>query len=134
MVKEGASAPDGLPKSGRAWKKKQTVRASTQKRQGFLKVLNKSFEEREELRKKKQQMLETERQMKEEKRQKILEEKAKREEKQKRRMENEYKNSVYQMIKPEKLKTMSKKQLRAVRKTSMNQNGQVELVNPWEKK
>ena len=30
-----------------------------------------------------------------------------------------------------KLKTMSKKQLRKVKKTSMNKNGQVELVNPW---
>jgi hypothetical protein len=26
---------------------------------------------------------------------------------------------------------MSKKQLRSIRKTSVNQHGQVELVNPW---
>lgn len=29
---------------------------------------------------------------------------------------------------------MSKKQLRMVRKTSVNKNGQVELVNPWQSK
>jgi hypothetical protein len=34
-------------------------------------------------------------------------------------------------LKPEKLKGMSKKQLRSVRKTAVNKFGQVELVNPW---
>jgi hypothetical protein len=34
-------------------------------------------------------------------------------------------------LNPEKIKTMSKKQLRLVRKTAVNKNGQVELVNPW---
>ena len=35
---------------------------------------------------------------------------------------------------PEKLKGMSKKQLRSIKKTAMNEHGQVELVNPWEAK
>eukprot|EP01035_Chromulina_nebulosa_P016916 gene16916-22407_t len=47
-------------------------------------------------------------------------------------MANEYKNSLYQVINPSKLKTMSKKQLRLIKKTSVNKNGQVELVNPWQ--
>lgn len=34
-------------------------------------------------------------------------------------------------LNPEKLKGMSKKQLRSVRKTSVNQFGQVELVSPY---
>ena len=48
-------------------------------------------------------------------------------------MANEYKNSVYQELKHETLKGMSKKQLRLVRKTAMNKNGQVELVNLYGK-
>jgi hypothetical protein len=44
-------------------------------------------------------------------------------------MDNEYKNSVYQELKHETLKGMSKKQLRMVKKTAMNKNGQVELVS-----
>ena len=34
-------------------------------------------------------------------------------------------------IKPDKLKKMNKKQLRMVKKTAMNKNGQIELVNPY---
>lgn len=48
-------------------------------------------------------------------------------------MANEYKNSEYQELKHETLKGMSKKQLRMVRKTAMNKNGQVELVNLYGK-
>lgn len=44
-------------------------------------------------------------------------------------MANEYKNSVYQELKHETLKGMSKKQLRMVKKTAINKNGQVELVS-----
>jgi hypothetical protein len=32
------------------------------------------------------------------------------------------------------MKTMSKKQLRMIKKTSVNKHGQVEFVNPYQKK
>ena len=38
---------------------------------------------------------------------------------------------IQSQLKPEKLKGMSKKQLRNIRKTIVNKNGQVELVTPW---
>jgi Cgr1 family len=129
--KVDAQIPEGRPKSGRTWKVKQTSRFSFQQRQGVVGHLNKTFEEKEEIRQKKERMLTLEREMKEENRQKAIEEKQRREDQQKRRMANEYKNSVYQTLRPEKLKGMSKKQLRMVRKTAMNKNGQLELVNPW---
>jgi hypothetical protein len=120
--------PEGRPKSGRTWKVKQKTRASTQNRQGVVAHMAKTFEEKERLRMEKERMLSYERELKEEKKQKIADEKTRRDEQQKRRMENEYKTSVYQTLRPEKLKGMSKKQLRMVKKTAMNKNGQVELV------
>lgn len=39
--------------------------------------------------------------------------------------------SLLVQLNAEKLKTMSKKQLRMVKKTTMNKNGQIELVSPW---
>lgn len=67
-----------------------------------------------------------------EKKRKIAEEKEKALERKKRRAENEQKTVTYTALRPDKIKTMSKKQLRSVRKTSMNQEtGQIELVSPW---
>ena len=130
-TKLASQIPEGRPKSGRLWKQKQTTRFSFQQRQGVVGHLNKSFEEKELIREKKDRMLALEREMKEDNKRKAIEEKQRREDQQKRRMANEYKNSVYQTLRPEKLKGMSKKQLRMVRKTAMNKNGQLELVNPW---
>lgn len=150
MVK--AEIPDGVPASGRVWKVKQTQRASAQQRSGFLKSLNKSFEEKQMIRQQKKQVLDLERELKQQNKDKRVAEIKRREERKKLIMANEYKNSSYQVvssivtktfiriliflhlqIKPEKLKTMSKKQLRSIKKTAMNKNGQVELVNPWGK-
>ena len=121
--------PQGRPKSGRIWKLKQTMRFSSQQRQGVVSHLNNTFVEKERLRENRDRMLSLEREMKEAKKQEMREEKERREAQKKRRMENEYKNSVYQSLNPEKLKGMSKKQLRSVKKTAMNKNGQIELVN-----
>jgi len=123
--------PEGKPKSGRVWKTKQQARFSTMTRTGMMSFLSTSHEQKQALRSAHQNMKDLEREMKEEKKNKLAEEKRRREEQQKRRMANEYKNSVYQVIKPETMKGMSKKQLRMVRKTAMNKNGQVELVNAW---
>lgn len=123
--------PEGRPKSGRVWKVKQVSRSSAQNRCGVLSHLKKTYDERKKLKEDRDSMKALERQMKEEKQMKIKEMKEKREEKKKIKMANEFKNSVYQVLKPEKIKKMSKKQLRMVKKTAMNKNGQVELVNPW---
>eukprot|EP00981_Chlorochromonas_danica_P012008 scaffold4368_cov180-Ochromonas_danica.AAC.21 len=74
-----------------------------------------------------------EKEMKEEKKRKKEEERQRREEQEKRRLANEFKTTTFQVIKADKIKGMSKKQLRMVKKTSMNKNGQLELVNPWAK-
>ena len=128
---EKANIPEGKPKSGRPWKVKQKTLSSAQHRQGIVSHLSRTFEEKEKLRIDKERTLSLEREMKDEKKQKIREEKERREAQQKRRMENEFKNSVYQTLRPDKLKGMSKKQLRSVKKTAMNKNGQVELVDPF---
>ncbi len=58
----------------------------------------------------------------------------KREEKKKRRAENLLKSTTYQVISdPNKLKRMSKKQLRMVKKTRVNAQGVVEFVGAYEK-
>jgi len=126
--------PPGRPKSGRVWKVKQTCKTSLLgTRLGAFDHRNKSLEVKQAERDRHLNMKTLEREMAEEKKRKKEEARVKREEQQKRRMENEYKNSVYQVLKPEKLKGMSKKQLRNVKKTAMNKNGQVELVNLYGK-
>lgn len=123
--------PEGRPKSGRVWKTKQAYRTSAQTRKGVLKHLASDFEKRKQLQDKQRQVREYEKELQEQTRQKKVNERLRREEKQRRRMENEYKTVVVQQINPQKIKGMSKKQLRSIRKTSMNKNGQVELVNPY---
>lgn len=39
--------------------------------------------------------------------------------------------SLFQIVKTDKIKAMSKKQLRQIKKTQVNRLGQVELVSPW---
>jgi hypothetical protein len=90
--------PDGAPKSGRIWKKKQTVRSSTSKRQGVLKHLSSTFEKRKLLVVKEKQVKDYEKELKDQTKQKKQNERLKREENQKRRMANEYKSVVTQQV------------------------------------
>ena len=120
---------DGRPKSGRTWKKKQTQRFSSQKRAGVLSHLGKSFEVKDRMRKEREQMKALEAELRANSKALKVAEIAKKEERKKQKMENEFKSSSYQVINPSKMKSMSKKQLRMVKKTAMNKNGQVELVN-----
>jgi hypothetical protein len=120
--------PDGRAKSGRVWKTKQTYRSSSQTRHGCLSHMSKTFEQKEAERQEKIQMLALQKEMIDLKKEKKTLDRIAKEDKAKLRMANEYKNSSFQEIRPEKLKSMSKKHLRMVRKTAVNQNGSLELV------
>lgn len=123
--------PAGKTKSGRAWKVKQTSRFSVIKRTGMMSHLCSTFDEKKAKREKYDNMKSLEREMQQEKKTKVAEAKTRRDEQLKRKAANEYKNSVFQVVKAETMKGMSKKQLRMIRKTAINKHGQVELVNPF---
>ena len=123
--------PEGRSKSGRVWKVKQTSRFSTIKRVGMMSHLCSTFEEKKSRREKYDNMKTLEREMQQEKKAMAEDAKQRREEQLKRKAANEYKNSVFQVVKAETMKGMSKKQLRMIRKTAINKHGQVELVNPF---
>lgn len=122
---------DGLPKSGRFWKPKQKERFSSMSRKGILSHMSVSLEAKRQAKIKREQVKQMEQAMKEEVKAEKLRLKQLREEKEKRRMANALNNTKYQQINPEKIKTMSKKQLRMVRKTTVNKHGQVELVGAY---
>lgn len=98
MVAADKGVPDGVPKSGRIWKTKQTARSSSQLRKGILKNQSKTYEEREAIRLQKLKVHELEKEMKEETIQKRETEKQRRLERKKRIMEAEFKNTSYQMV------------------------------------
>ena len=123
---------EGVPKSGRFWKTKQTMRNSSQLRQGVLSHMQSSLEKRNQEKARRASMRAVEAQMKEEKAEERRKEREKKEEKAKRRAANEFRGTTYQQINPQKLKTMSKKQLRHVKKTRMAQNGTLELVGAYQ--
>lgn len=90
--------PEGLPKSGRFWKKKQVYRSSTQTRQGVLSHLAKTKVEKDVERQKLKALKELEREMRDATKNKKIEARVKREEQEKRRMANEYKTATYQTV------------------------------------
>ena len=121
----------GIPKSGRVWKVEQSARTSSTLKKGILSHLSKSVEARNKEKERVANMKALEKALTEEKIAKKINDREVREAKQKQRMENEFKTSTYQTLNTQKIKTMSKKQLRMVKKTQMNKNGQVELVNMY---
>ena len=124
-----STIPDGIPKSGRFWKAKQKSRSSSQVRKGVLSHLSLTFEERQLKQAKINETKLLENKIKEESRSQRAEKKARVQEIKKIRQANEMKSSTYQVIKGEKLKSMSKKQLRMIKKTVVNQHGQVLITN-----
>ncbi|KDO24370.1 hypothetical protein SPRG_10448 [Saprolegnia parasitica CBS 223.65] len=130
MAKDTPSTqpPRGQPVSNRPWKKTQTQRKSMMTYKA-TKTLSTTWDEKMAMKAKKKEMKDLEHEIAARKKQERLDKKIAREEKEKRRMANEMKSSTVQQIsKTHKLKTMSKKQLRQIRKTRMNKNGVVEYV------
>ena len=128
-VAGAAAAPSRMPASGRWWKPKQSQRFSMTKIKAQKKTLSTSWKRKMEQRKLKKQMKEYERSLIEKKIQKREEQKQERLDWQKRRAENEMKSSSVQVIKdPNKLKKMSKKQLRQIKKTQVGKDGTTKYV------
>ena len=88
-------------------------------------------ERRQKKRKKHKEMLNLERKLKAEakERRKIAHEAVR--QRQQRRAENELNSASTQRISGAKLKTMSKKQLRGIKRVSVRPDGSKEFTNPW---
>ena len=120
----------GAPKSGRKWKRVQTTRSSA-----AGKPQSKSAWERKQKRRRDaKRVKEMEKEMVERKKQKKREARERREENARRKLENEMKSAhVQEIVKVDKLKRMSKKQLKHIRRTSVRADGTMELVPVYKK-
>lgn len=129
ISKQNILESTGLPKSGREWKSKQAMRHSATFRQGDTSFnLSKTQSHYSAVRARRVNLRELEAEMKQESKDKALAAKAERVEREQRKAANLYKSAKVQAINPEKVKKMSKKQLRMIKKTVMGKDGQLELV------
>ncbi|DAZ92570.1 TPA: hypothetical protein N0F65_012800 [Lagenidium giganteum] len=125
---DNKEVPRGRAVSGRVWKKVQKTRFSSQTYKA-TKVLSTTWEEKMLKRAKLKELKELQAEIKNRRQAEKDEKKRAREERERRRAENELKSASVQVIsKTHKLKTMSKKQLRNVKKTIVNKQGVVEYV------
>ncbi|CCI44068.1 hypothetical protein ABG067_002794 [Albugo candida] len=123
-----SSALRGRTKSGRCWKKSQQGRFSSIHYK-VSRTLSTTWDEKLEQREKKQELQRLQSDIKARQDQLKEEKKRLREEKQKRRQENELKSMSFQSLsKTHRIKSMSKKQLRNIRKSVVNKQGVVEYV------
>ncbi|RMX69472.1 hypothetical protein DD238_001350 [Peronospora effusa] len=128
-----AALPRGRPVSGRVWKKVQKSRFSAQGVKS-AKVLNSTWEEKMLKRSKLKELKELQTEIKARRQAERDAKRQAREEKEKRRKENELKSAAVQVIsRTHRLKTMSKKQLRNIKKTIVNKQGVVEYVPVYSK-
>jgi hypothetical protein len=123
---------EGRAKSGRVWKTKQSAPNRSQKMKGVVAHMAGSLEKRNKEKARRNAIRAVETQMKEQKAEERRIEKERVDEKAKRRAQNEFKNTKFQVVNAQKLKTMSKKQLRMVKKTRMAANGALELVGAYD--
>lgn len=125
--------------SGRSWKLVATKRTSSL-RKTLVNNQVKSWEERKAEKLKRKEILELQKQLMDERVKGLRDKKERRLENEKRRMENEYENAkkTAQTLNTSKLKStmksMSKKQLRQIKKTRVNnKTGVVEYVPAYSK-
>jgi len=123
--------------SGRNWKVRANKRTSTMITKTISNNKSKSWEQKAAEQLKRKENKEKEEQMMKEKKDKILDKKKRKFEQEKRRQENEYKATQTQALTKNvdgKLKAMSKKQLRSIKKTRINtKTGVIELVDAHKK-
>ena len=114
--------------SGRSWKPKASRRSSALKSGPPRKSWAEKTADREE----RSAVREKEAELVEERKARILESKKYRDAKKARKQRNEFKNARYQVITNEHtVKSMSKKQLRQVKRTRVSQEGEIELVDAY---
>mmetsp|Transcript_8715 Transcript_8715/g.9923 ORF Transcript_8715/g.9923 Transcript_8715/m.9923 type:complete len:157 (-) Transcript_8715:1119-1589(-) len=128
--------PRSTPASGRWWKPVQCTKTSLG-RLGYTnsrrKAVSKSWARKMEDRRRRQEIKDLEEDLKKMKQKQVEEEKQRLLEKRKRKAEAELKNTTFQMIKnPAKLKKMSKKQLKMIKKTTVDKEGNIRLVGAYQ--
>ena len=134
----GAPAPppvapptQGRNVSGRLWKPPRKAKGGVNKADATQTAAS-SWAAKEERRRAKQLLKEREAELIEAKKERKAREKEKKAERKARRQRNEMKNTITQEIRsPTALKTMSKKQLRQVKRTRVSKEGEVELVDAY---
>eukprot|EP00752_Nemacystus_decipiens_P006876 g6177.t1 len=126
-------APKGRCVSGRVWKARNQSQRASMQRTTATETLSSSWAKKLEIKAKRQAIMAMEKEMRDTKLREIEERKQEKLEREKRRQRNEMKNTTYQTIsKTHKMKTMSKKQLRQIKKRQINsRTGEVEFVSPW---
>ncbi|CAN0472588.1 unnamed protein product [Ectocarpus sp. 12 AP-2014] len=126
-------APKGRCVSGRDWKARNQSQRASMQRTTATETLSSSWAKKLEIKAKRQAIMAMEKEMRDAKLQEIEDKKQEKLEREKRRQQNEMKNTTYQTIsKTHKMKTMSKKQLRQIKKRQINsRTGEVEFVSPW---
>lgn len=134
-----ADTSRGQNVSGRNWKKVTTKRTSSLRKTAYNNQ-TKSWEERKAEKLRRKEILELQKQLKEERVQGLRDKTERRLENERRRTENEYENAKKsaQHLNTSKLKStmkvMSKKQLRQIKKTRVNnKTGAVEFVPAYSK-
>ncbi|CAI5727064.1 unnamed protein product [Hyaloperonospora brassicae] len=128
-----AAPPRGRPVSGRVWKKVQKTRFSSQGVKS-AKVLSSTWDEKLLKRAKLKELKELQTDIKARQQAECEAKRQAREEKEKRRKENELKSASVQVLsRTHRLKSMSKKQLRNIKKTIVNKQGVVEYVPVYSK-
>lgn len=134
---------DGKPKgrsvSGRSWKVRTQKRASSLITKVSANNRSKTWEKRRAERDARKATIQREKELKEQSRKAAIEKKERRLDHERRRMENEFKNAqkFSQHLGQNadlKMKAMSKKQLRQIKKTRLNtKTGAVEYVGAYQK-
>jgi hypothetical protein len=123
----------GTNKSGRTWKTVKKEKASMTIYKPLRKTLGSTWEKKQADKRKKLEARELQQEIIETRREKLEQEKKKLIARRKRKAENELKSAKVQVMShPEKIKKMSKKQLRSVYKTRMGEDGVVRLVGAYE--
>jgi len=126
-----ASSRLSTNKSGRWWKATRTEPANAAIRRATP-ALSSSWARKQAERARQKEFKGQAREHRERQREEREAERKRRAERTKRRAENELKSTVVQPINPEKLKTMNKKQLRMVKKTRIDEDGNLRLVGAYE--